>query len=175
MADIPRTRFLNGFFIENILISIGISMKCFPMDRFNIIALVQIMVWRWSGDRPSYRPMFVSLLTHICVTRPRYDNANIAINWTLCFSELVLDYLRIYLNAFFIAYISYHLLLEFNQNLSTIKILWSVIQHNDYFRILCLSFSFVFVFQGNCSEHNCLVCHNQINHQFYTALSVELI
>ena len=40
-----------------------------PID--NNQALVQIMAWRRSGDKPLSEPMMVSLLTHICVTRPQ--------------------------------------------------------------------------------------------------------
>ena len=36
-----------------------------------IPALVQIMAWRRPGDKPLSQPMMVSLLTHICVTRPQ--------------------------------------------------------------------------------------------------------
>ena len=35
--------------------------------------LVQIMAWRWSGDKPLSEPMMISLPTHICVTRPQCD------------------------------------------------------------------------------------------------------
>ena len=35
-------------------------------------ALVQIMAWRRPGDKPLSGPMMVSLLTHICVTRPQW-------------------------------------------------------------------------------------------------------
>ena len=38
----------------------------------NIPALVQIMAWRRSGDKPSSEPMAVSLLTQICVTRTQW-------------------------------------------------------------------------------------------------------
>ena len=38
-------------------------------------ALVQIMAWRRSGDKPLSEPVLVSLLTHICVTRPQWVNA----------------------------------------------------------------------------------------------------
>ena len=41
-----------------------------PID--NIPALVQIMAWHPSGDKPLSEPMMVSLLTHICVTRPQW-------------------------------------------------------------------------------------------------------
>ena len=37
----------------------------------NIPALVQIMAWRRPGDKPLSETMMVSLLTHICVTRPQ--------------------------------------------------------------------------------------------------------
>ena len=37
-------------------------------------ALVQIMAWSRSGDKPLSEPMMVSLLTHICVTRPQWVN-----------------------------------------------------------------------------------------------------
>ena len=38
-------------------------------------ALVQIMAWRRPGDKPLSEPMMVSLLTHICVTRPQWVNS----------------------------------------------------------------------------------------------------
>ena len=34
---------------------------------------VQIMAWRRSGDKPLYETMMVSLLTHLCITRPQWD------------------------------------------------------------------------------------------------------
>ena len=37
-------------------------------------ALVQIMAWRRPGDKPLSEPMMVSLLAHICVTRPQWVN-----------------------------------------------------------------------------------------------------
>ena len=46
------------------------------MGPINIIpALVQIMAWRRPGDKPLSEPMMVSLLTHICVTRPQWVNS----------------------------------------------------------------------------------------------------
>ena len=32
------------------------------------------MIWRRPGDKPLFEPMMVSLLTHICVTRPQWVN-----------------------------------------------------------------------------------------------------
>ena len=69
------------FFNENVWISIEISLKFVPEDPINNIpALVQIMAWRRSGDKPLSESMTVSLPTHICVTRPQwvkgyYDDA----------------------------------------------------------------------------------------------------
>ena len=60
---------------ENILIPINISLKFVPKGLFdNMAALVQIMAWRRPGDKPLFEPMMVSLVTHICVTRPQWVN-----------------------------------------------------------------------------------------------------
>ena len=55
---------------ENAWDSPTISLKFVPKVRINNIpALVSIMAWRRPGDKPLSKPMMVSLLTHICVTR----------------------------------------------------------------------------------------------------------
>ena len=60
---------------ENVRISIKISLKFVPKGPINNIpALFQIMAWRRSVDKPLSEPMMVSLLTHICVTRPQWVN-----------------------------------------------------------------------------------------------------
>ena len=65
--------FKRVFLNENAVISIEISMKFVPKGPINNNpALVQIMAWRRSGDKPLSEPMMVSLLTHICVTRPQW-------------------------------------------------------------------------------------------------------
>ena len=72
--DIFKCIFLN----ENVWISIKISLNFVPKDRINNIpALVQIMAWRRPGDKPLSELMMVSLLTHICVTRPQWVNDSI--------------------------------------------------------------------------------------------------
>ena len=59
------------FLNENVIISITISLKFVPKGPINnITALVQIMAWCRPGDKPLSEAMMVSLLTHICVTRP---------------------------------------------------------------------------------------------------------
>ena len=63
------------FLIENVWISIKISPKFVPWGpNNNFPSLVQIMAWRRPGDKPLYEPMMVSLLRHICVTRPHWVN-----------------------------------------------------------------------------------------------------
>ena len=60
---------------ENVSISIEISLKVILKGSINNIpALFQIMAWRRSGDKPLSEPMMVSLLRHICVTRPQWVN-----------------------------------------------------------------------------------------------------
>ena len=69
--DISKRIFLNQY-VRN---SIKISLKFVPKGPINNIpALVQIMAWRRSGDKPLSEPMMDSLLTHICVSRPQWVN-----------------------------------------------------------------------------------------------------
>ena len=68
------------FWNENVRISIKISLKFVPKGPINNNpALVRIMAWRLSGDRPLSEPRMVSLLTHICVTRPQWVNTFITV------------------------------------------------------------------------------------------------
>ena len=67
--DIFKWIFLN----EKVWISMKISLKFVPKGPINNIpALVQIRAWRRPRDKPLSEPMMVSLLTHICVTRPQW-------------------------------------------------------------------------------------------------------
>ena len=66
--DTLKRIFLN----ETFRFSIKISLTFVPKGPINYIpALVQIMAWRRSGDKPLSEPMMVRLLTHLCVTRPQ--------------------------------------------------------------------------------------------------------
>ena len=61
------------FLNENVIISIQISLKFVPKGPINNIpALVQITAWRRAGDKSLSEAMMVSLLTHICITRPQW-------------------------------------------------------------------------------------------------------
>ena len=71
----PDNIFKCIFLNWNIWISIEISLKFVlkgPIN--NIPSLVQMMAWCRSGNKPLSEPMMVSLLTHICVTRPQWVN-----------------------------------------------------------------------------------------------------
>ena len=69
--DIFKCIFLN----ENVWILIKISPKFVPKGPINNIpSLVQIMAWRHPGDKPLSEPLMVSLLMHICVSRPQWVN-----------------------------------------------------------------------------------------------------
>ena len=78
------------FFNENVWISIKLSLKFVPKGPINNIpALVQIMAWCRSGDKPLSEPMMVSLPTHICVTRPQWvkghwmrENTDVIVTYT---------------------------------------------------------------------------------------------
>ena len=60
--DIFKCIFLN----ENVIILIKISLKFVPNGPINnILALVQIMVWRRPGDKPLSEPMMIRLPQHI--------------------------------------------------------------------------------------------------------------
>ena len=91
-----RRQFECIFLNENVWISFTISMKCvLKVQINNIPALVQIMAWRRTGDKPSFEPM----MTHICVTRPKWIkdhrcNANWIwsnMDWVTSFTYTVLQ------------------------------------------------------------------------------------
>ena len=80
-------------FLEwNVWISIKISPKFVPNGLINNIqALVQIMAWRRLGDKPLSElsePVMVSLLAHICVTRPQWVNT--------CHAAIISDTIRLF-------------------------------------------------------------------------------
>ena len=58
----------------------------------NIPALVQIMAWRQSGNKPLSEPMIVRLPMHICVTRPKWVNffcPPLSLQSRCCYAEFV--------------------------------------------------------------------------------------
>ena len=86
--DIFNCIFLN----ENIWILIKISLRFVSEDRINKIpALVQIMAWRRSGDKPLSEPMMVSSLTHICITRPQWVKGSVYLSLKWVWKLLIQD------------------------------------------------------------------------------------
>ena len=72
----PDDIFKSIFFNENVQFLIKMSLTFVPVAPINNIpALVQIMAWRRPGNKPLSEPMMVSLLMHICVTRPQWVNS----------------------------------------------------------------------------------------------------
>ena len=63
------------FFNENVWTRMTFALKFVPKCSVdNIPVLLQTMAWRRPGDKPLSEPIMVSLLTHICVTRPQWVN-----------------------------------------------------------------------------------------------------
>ena len=67
--DIFKYIFLN----ENVRILLKISLMFVPNVPIDYNqTLVQIMAWHRSGDKPSFKPMMISLLGHLQVIRPQW-------------------------------------------------------------------------------------------------------
>ena len=80
----------NRIFVnEDVRISIKFSLKFVPKGPIqNSSALVQIMAWCRPGDKPLSEPVMVSLLTHICVTRPQWVNTSgYSTVWSKCVTK----------------------------------------------------------------------------------------
>ena len=72
MNNISQTTFSNVFSsMKMFQFRLKFHWRLFPRVQLTI-ALVQIMAWRRSGDKPLSEPMIVRLPTHICTTRPQW-------------------------------------------------------------------------------------------------------
>ena len=60
----------------------------------NIPALVQIMAWRRSGEKPLSEPMVISALTHKCVTRPQWVKTRVQCDLSIFFLFYVVSKLN---------------------------------------------------------------------------------
>ena len=79
MDAISQTPFSSAFSLMKI------SKKFVPKGPiYNIPWLVQIMIGRRPGAKPISEPMMVSLLTHICVTQPKWVNSLATVSEWLC-------------------------------------------------------------------------------------------
>ena len=71
----PDNSFRCIFLNENVWISIKISLKFVPKGPIaNNPALVQIIAWRRTGDKPLSEPILINPLVHICSTKGRWVN-----------------------------------------------------------------------------------------------------
>ena len=69
--DIFKCIFMN----ESVCILNRISLKFVPRDPFdNKSAMVQVMAWRRTGDKPLPEPMLTQFTEHICGTMGRWAN-----------------------------------------------------------------------------------------------------
>ena len=93
---------------DNAWISLTISLKFVSKVGINNIpALVQIMAWRRPCDKPLPEPTMVSLLMHICFTRPQWVKARTKwggftdiFNW-IFFKEYTCIWIQISLQSLF--------------------------------------------------------------------------
>ena len=75
MAAVFQTTFSNAFSWTKIYkFRLRFHWSLFPRAQLTIPPLVQIMTLRRPGDKPLSEPIMVSLLTHLCVTRPQGVN-----------------------------------------------------------------------------------------------------
>ena len=92
----PDDMFKWIFLNENLWISIKISLEFVLQGPINNIpTLVQIIAWRRSGDKPLSEPMMVSLLTHICLTRPQWVNSLAPGRCAHDFKSIISEYLLV--------------------------------------------------------------------------------
>ena len=106
MAAIFQTTFSNAFsWMKMFKFRLRFHWSLFPRVQLTIFqALVQIMAWHRPGDKPLSEPMMVSLLTHICVTRPQCVNYSLWCHrwWQGCRTGDVLFSVMIILNMLFL-------------------------------------------------------------------------
>ena len=75
MAAVSQTTFSNAFcWMKMLEFLLRFHWSLFLRVQLTIIQQVQIIAWRRSGDKPLSESMMVTLLTHICVTRPQGVN-----------------------------------------------------------------------------------------------------
>ena len=99
MAAIFQTIFSNAFSWMKIYEFLLIHLTLFVRYnwQYNIPALVQIMAWRRSGDKPLSEPMMVSSLTHISfmISQIRLSGVSNSNQWHYSF-ELLVAYIPIH-------------------------------------------------------------------------------
>ena len=114
MSTISQMTLSNAFSLMKLNISVKISLKFVPKGPMNNIpSLVQIMAWHCPCNKPLSEPMMLSLLIHICITRPQWNEPSV----------LIADVFNVYL---FLLYI----LLTFSSvfaGCSPVGLLWAAV------------------------------------------------
>ena len=94
------------------------------------------MAWRRPGDKPLSGPMVVSLLTHICVTRPQWVKIINCTHVDQVMSELQICNIHVWINVAFLLYLQseFHLLGSSKihdtiQNVNISLIIFKAIKH----------------------------------------------
>ena len=82
MLSPPEQKVFKHIFLnENVWISIEISLKFAPRDPIdNTSALVQVMAWHLTGDKPLPEPMPIQFTDHICGTRGRWVELRVCVS-----------------------------------------------------------------------------------------------
>ena len=101
MAAIFQTTSSNAFsWMKMYEFRVKISIKFVPKGPINNIpALLQIMAWRRTDNKPLSEPLIVSILAHISVTRPQWVNWH---NCTFCSVTTPDDF------TLYVAYLLWH-------------------------------------------------------------------
>ena len=122
------------------------------------LALVHIMAWRQSGNKPLSEPMMVSLLTHICIAQPQRVNKqfqiyllhlNVKILWQKIHAKIFLCKL----SSIFWSVCLYHCLSYFQHGFQS---RWRVMfRKNSHSNLVTMAISLHYECQ--CQFH----CHSQ--------------
>ena len=121
MAAVSQTTFSNAFsWMKMYVFLLKFHWSLFlrgPIN--NISALVQVVAWRRSGDKPLSEPMMVGLPTHICVTRPQWVKM-------LALSSQRQQSMFTYINAvFIICLITFYFTVKIGKNQSRLARMYS--------------------------------------------------
>ena len=75
IAAILQMTYQNLLYCKNIVLFIQISLKIVSkVPIYNKPTLLQIMAWRWVGNKPLSDQWWPGLLMHKCITRPNWVN-----------------------------------------------------------------------------------------------------
>ena len=89
MAANWQATFSNAFsWIKCLNFDYNFTEVCYQGSNWHYAIIGQIMAWRWTGGKPLSEPMMVSLMMHICVTRPQWVNHEAIMDYNKIRSDL---------------------------------------------------------------------------------------